>query len=305
LFSVSLPHVTFPPETQVSLLRDVIQVASAVDEPGVVSRLLYILGRLGPVPGAGNDVVNIQIETPVRNPDFTYRLIDSAKVVPLALTLEVLEDPMLSGLHRIAIRGLFEILRSVETAADTLVDQILPRLAAPLVIRDIRLLLTICKDRIKPLVPAVIDVICDGWCGGELPDYVEAISVLAEQAPQLFAPFVEQVTEMIVIEFPLSPAACEAVVAIFQKFKTLIRRVDHLVIPAILRLIREAAADDKFMAKLLVLLGRVLLHADFGKHVVNVLHAVLRIKAGSTALQSGITDILGILFAQMGEPALR
>jgi hypothetical protein len=168
------------------------------------------------------------------------------------------------------------------------------------------LLIDICGDRIGPIVPQVIDLVCEGWGAGDVPEYITAVKLIAEKTPALFAPHVQRVTELIIENFPIGADGALAVARIFPLFRQLIPQVDHLIVPHLLnRTLQLSATDGKKGIELLNILGQVLRYADIEKYCVIILRALVSMDSSTLGFDAAVSTMVFLLFARLREGFLR
>jgi len=235
--------------------------------------------------------------------------------VALLNILDILADELLSTLHTQAIDALLTFLKSFRQLNDDLEAILLMRINALIqnggtstvstLLSNMATLITALGDRFKPLVPHVIDLVCNKWNTTDPVVLTRTCEWLMLSIPDAFIPYLPRVASLMVTDFLLLPSkTIDIIISAFVSFGTSISSVDHIVYPPLLDWVINNSSDTNSCSQVLIRIRSIFINGGTEKFSAPIFRAMIKATQANNALHNKCLDILFVVAFHIGNQFL-
>ena len=305
-----------------NLLNRLFEIASSEMAPDVASVLLEVMERFGPinvgelrkmVKSNRNSVSTSSLisafvltkSKPTINSALTA-LTNLSVVRALTVILDIMEEDSLMHLHNESTQALLAILSDYRNVGDEVRDMILEKINCVLVnggsttIGLVIPLLTCFGNKIAPMMPHIIDLICENWDTLDLSVLLKIIQWISVQIPEVFVPHVHKVVSLLVSSIDmLENETAKDIFVTLVSLEDLIQYVDFLIVPVFLQWLEVNCASTDVANDALICFKAILVQCRSSKFCCGIIRTLLLICKRNKELIGNSLEIVLVLAVQM------
>lgn len=305
-----------------NLLKRIFELASSEMVPEVATTLLEVMERLGPM-----NVMELRrlLKSDRHNPSTSslisaFVLTKSKLTINSALTaltnlsvvrslsgiLDIMEEDSLVHLHNESAQALLAILSDYRNVGDEVRDMILEKINCVLVTGGSRTLglviplLTCFGNKVAPMMPHIINLICENWDTLDFSVLIKIIQWISVQIPEVFIPHVHRVVSLLVSSIDmLENETVKEIFVTLVSLEDLIQYVDFLVVPVLLSWLEINCGSTDLANDALICFKAILVHSRSTKFCCGIIRTLLIICKRNKDLIGNSLEILLVLAVQM------
>ncbi|EAY10428.1 PIKK family atypical protein kinase [Trichomonas vaginalis G3] len=310
------------------LFTKLLQIAKLPKNAVDRTKLLHVFGILGASNSAfingllGNgDQINVNeeikinsanhfISTAVSN-DPLNALTETAIGISLINILDILGNESLAALHPAAIEALLMFLKTNRMLNNELEVYLIRRInellqskgtsTITVLLSNMATLITAIGPRFVPLVPYVIDLICDKWGTTDPVILTRTCDWLVISIPEAFIPHMPRIAQLFVKDFDLLPMkTIDTILSCFVSFGLLIGSVSHIILPPILDWVCDNALETSNCRQALIRLKSIIMNGGSVKLASYIFNAMIKVTRINKELHNPCADIVFIVAVNIG-----
>jgi FKBP12-rapamycin complex-associated protein len=224
----------------------------------------------------------------------------------LFVIFDIVNEESLSHLHSVSIESLLAILSGSKNIGDEVLDMVLEKIDYVVTnggSRTVTLvipLLSCLGDRMAPILPHVIDMICGNWDKLDSSLILKTVQWIAVQVPQIFVPYMHRIVALFMNSIEtLPPEKVEEIFVAFISFGSLLKYIDYLLIPAICSWMELHTHLTDVACHVLICLKAIVGECGSSKYCESIVRTLLLICRRNPDLVSASIDVLLVLAVQM------
>ena len=239
---------------------------------------------------------------------------NTAVFLSLSILMNIMNEESLSTLHSSAIEALLVILLNYKediNVGDDVEEILLDRIhtiilnsgsgTVAIIMQNIISLLTVFGDKLAPLLPHIIDIVCNNWGKLDTSLLLRTIEWISIQVPEIFAHHIHRVVILFLSDLNIQPP--KVVNEIFQKitsFGNLIKSVDYLIIPSLLSWIEIQCDNDTVVNEALKSLKDIMNYANSHRYCSEIIRSLSFICKRNEKLSQIASEIIIVIGIKMG-----
>lgn len=237
---------------------------------------------------------------------------NTAVFVSLSILLNIMNEESLSTLHSSAIEALLAILLTYKEVGEEVEDLLLEKIhsiivssgsgTVALIMQNIIQLLTVFGDKLAPLLPHIIEIVCNNWGKLDTVLLLRTIEWISVRIPNAFAPYTNRIVTLFLSD--LDTQTPEVVNEIFQKFISfgnLMQFVDYLIIPKLLSWIEIQANNDLIVTESLITLKETLIYSNCHRYSSEIIHSLKFVAQINPRIYQSIANVLAVVAIELRE----
>ena len=260
-----------------------------------------------PSEGVADDKKSV--ETPSDMQPRLESLCSASVGVALLNLLDILSEESLSGLHADAIEAILKIFRAHRRQiGDSLEAELFKRFTQMIqangastisvLIKNMTTLMVMLGDRFVPLVPSVVNLVCQKWGKGDDTHLTRILNWMIIYLPEALEPHIPRIASLIVKTFESCDAATLNGIFLGLDLRRYLATIDHVLFPPLCEWL-AAHPYDPGIEQLLSRFRELLMYADVRRFVDQVIRTTIEIQRANPKLQSKLVDILHVVIAQI------
>ncbi|EAY17625.1 PIKK family atypical protein kinase [Trichomonas vaginalis G3] len=225
--------------------------------------------------------------------------------------LDILGDESLASLHSYAIDSLIKFLKVNRSLEEDFESLLMMRVNALLqsrgtsttsvLLSNMATLVTSLGARFKPLVPQVIDLICEQWGKIDPVTFTRTTEWLAISLPKVFVNYLPRIALLFTKDFAiLQPKAVHTILSCLVSFGTLLNQVDHIIIPPILSWLLDNAMSTTDVMQTLIRFKQICILAGGAKFAGPIFSTLISVVKANKDVHNQCLEILFVIACQMG-----
>ncbi|OHT05528.1 PIKK family atypical protein kinase [Tritrichomonas foetus] len=237
---------------------------------------------------------------------------NTAVFVSLSILLNIMNEESLSTLHSSAIEALLAILLSYKDVGEGVEEILLDKIhtiilnsgsgTVAIIMQNIISLLTVFGDKLAPLLPHIIDIVCNNWGKLDTSLLLRTIEWISVRVPEIFAHHIYRVVTLFLSDIKTqSPKVVNEIFQKFISFGHLMKTVDYLIIPALLSWIEIQSDNDIVVIEALLTLREIMIYSNCHRYCSEVIRTLNFICQRNERLIQSAGNVIIVIGIQMGE----
>ena len=232
-------------------------------------------------------------------------LIYSALGVSLTSLLNILFDESLLVLHHTVIESLLTILKTYRQIGKDLEKILLKQLnnflsngdpsTVSILLSNMTTLIAVLGKNFEPLIPHVIDFICNKWNKLDHFQLIRITEWLISSVPQAIIPFFPLLTDLFLSRINhYNEKVVDAIFSVFISFGENINSVIHILLPTLLNWIVINSTKTLICNEILTKLRSILINCNTQRFSSQIIGTMILIGQNNKALHERILDIFSV-----------
>lgn len=232
----------------------------------------------------------------------------SVGVVLLNL-LDILSEEPLAELHEDAIEAILKIFRAQRRQiGDSLEAELCKRITlmirysggstVSVLLKNLGTLILVLGERFVPLVPHVVELVCESWGKRDVSLLVRILNWLITYLPDALEPHLPKISLVLVKSLDTGDLATVSTIFTGLDLRPHLASIGHIIIPPLCQWICRHAADpglEKFLRRF----KEMLIYSNVRRFLDQVIRVALEVQRKNPQLQQNLVDILTVVVSQI------
>ncbi|EAX98404.1 PIKK family atypical protein kinase [Trichomonas vaginalis G3] len=237
--------------------------------------------------------------------DPTQKMLYVCASMTLMALLDILSNNSLSQLHQLAIDALIKTLKSNRLLGNFVEDKLVGRYMEMLRQDSHSVLLlgsiptlesSVSHQSFAPLLPLIIDSICQKWNTTEHSMFEQISTWLVHSMPEDMKPYMPRLVTVFLSDL----STIESILSTLVNFKSAISSVVHIIYPIVLYWIINNSDMVKTCEKVLEKFKVLVKNGGSQKYAVQIINTLVKTVQGNFALKKASIDVIFVVAVQMG-----
>ena len=316
LFSVLLSSKGFRVRMRDSkevLFNNMIDLFSATDSPGIRTKILDVLSRIGMIrPHTIRRLFTQPVKTKMIIPEqvdqFTSLSIYAASFA-ISNVIDILESDGMLGLQGIALETLLIILKKFRGIPAIIHNEILDKLCrvirsmntttTPIILHNVPTLIRIFEQKSEVFIPDIIELVFENWGKVDMATLLTDIEWMVYKLPSVVAPYAFQLLSLFVPSLSVAePKEAESIFVAIACFGKLAAPVDVMIIENLIPWIEGHIHETETALYALEKFADILKNFSTKKFFVRIYRTMMMITKENPLLIPKVIDVLTVIAIQ-------
>jgi len=242
-------------------------------------------------------------------------LIYSSVGVAISHIMGILFDESLLTLHPPAIEALLAVLKTYRQIGQDLEKLVVKHLnhllskgdpsTVSLLLTNITTLIAVLGDHFEPLIPHVIEFICQKWEKLDKFQMIRITEWLFTSVPDALVEFMPRLANLFLKGIERYPERIvDAVFSVFVSFRDKVKSISHIIYPVLLSWILNNSSKTQICLEVLEKLKQIFLFAGTDKFLSQIVRTLIIVGQTNKVFHDKIMEVLLVTAAQIGKPFL-
>lgn len=284
------------------------------------SKLLAVISQIGSVRKELFDSDLVRNSMTIHSTSYFISLLESNQPVEclifasvgvsLSLLFGILRDESFSALHASAIEALLTVIKVQsqfgKLLENTLIKQMNDLLTysgpstSNILLSNITTLIAVLGDRFRPLVPHVIDFICQKWTKLDKSQLLRITDWLVNSTHDAVAPFIPRIATVFINGFmTYDERTVDGVFSVFVSFGFQVSSITHIIYPPMLLWI-SYNAKSQIINDVLTKTRFIFINGGTANFSGQIVQTLMDLMKQDSSLQERLLDIMCIVAAHCG-----